>query len=795
MIPILRDYQEPAVAQGLYFFRSNRIEKPRLIVAPTAAGKSIIIAAIAHGLNEKVLVIQPSSELLIQNFNKYILYDQNVSAYSASVNQKRLDKVVFATIGSIVSCPEIFKEYKFMIMDECFPPGTLVDGNKIESLQIGDLVNSFNHKTGSVEKKKVLHLFKKQAQTNLVKVTLSDGTSFVCTDNHPIFTKEYGYISPIQMLINQDRSYSLLKHGREIQDQALCSLQNRNSGSVKRSREAGLLQPSMHRKEYGIETSFCNSSMPTVSQRSHFVQKKENRLLKIRKRLLQQGMFQQIQKRNILENHIDSGVQERGFYTNEEQQSYGKSGKCSENGQVLTGANIPFSRRQRSRHQATINASRSNGIPNGISRTNRSRKRSISVSSPLLQSRFGGRWAQISNRGGWKNPQVKEVDILRQEENRNTEFVRLDSIEVYERGSRIESELLHGENFVYNIEVEDNHNYFVENTLVHNCHLYPPGAESMFGKFIDANPQLKILGFTATPFRPKRSQTGTQLSMMHNSHIFKGYQHIIQIQDISEKYWAKIDYVFDLGKVNVLQVNTTRAEFTEKSLMLYEKSIDRQINETINKFIDTPMLIFVTSVDKAQELARKYPGSGFVCGKTKKAERKKIIDAFKCGKITRIFNVGVLGVGFDYPELVVLVDAVPTLSLAKHYQKVGRLTRPHPLGLHIRKFYIDLAGNTKRFGYMEDLEIRKMGTTYHVFSKHRKLTSEYVDQMDMNDGPETKKEKFENVLFQFGKHKGKRITECPDFYLSWAMDNINNEKLVKNIKIHFKNKAGEVQIS
>jgi len=42
---------------------------PSVIVAPTAFGKSIVIADIAHQLGEKILVIQPSKELLEQNYN------------------------------------------------------------------------------------------------------------------------------------------------------------------------------------------------------------------------------------------------------------------------------------------------------------------------------------------------------------------------------------------------------------------------------------------------------------------------------------------------------------------------------------------------------------------------------------------------------------------------------------------------------------------------------------------------------------------------------------------------------
>lgn len=439
-LPILRDYQVPAVQQAVYFFNSNKIQKPKIIVAPTAAGKSIIIAATAAQLSKKVLVLQPSAELLKQNFEKYLLYDDNCSAFSASVRQKKLAKVTFATIGTIVSCPELFAEYECLIVDE--------------------------------------------------------------------------------------------------------------------------------------------------------------------------------------------------------------------------------------------------------------------------------------------------------------------------------------------------------------CHLYSPNSESQFQRFLEANPQLKILGLTATPFRLKSSQNSSKLVMIHNSNIYNGYQHLTQIQEIAPKFWAKINYHFDHGKSGVLRMNSTGADFTDRSLQTYGNSVEGHIDQIIKLDHTVPTLIFVPSVEQAQRMARKYGSiAGFVCGTSNKKDREQAVKMFKAGEITLMFNVGVFSVGFDFPGLCRLIDAVPTVSLAKHYQKIGRLTRPHPLGLHIFKDYYDLAENTKRFGYMENLQIRKMGTTYHFFSGDKQITG--VNLNDLNIFEDSKKkevvETFEDMVIYFGKFKGKKISEIDLWWLSWAVDNItSNDKLVKNIKLYIK---------
>jgi DNA or RNA helicases of superfamily II len=116
----LRENQIEPVAIGVEFFRTPKM-KPSIIVAPTAFGKSIVIAAIAKELGEKILVLQPSKELLEQNYNKFITLGGEASIYSASMGSKELGDVTYATIGSIINIAYKFKEMGVtkIIIDEC----------------------------------------------------------------------------------------------------------------------------------------------------------------------------------------------------------------------------------------------------------------------------------------------------------------------------------------------------------------------------------------------------------------------------------------------------------------------------------------------------------------------------------------------------------------------------------------------------------------------------------------------------------------------------------------------------
>ena len=84
------------------------------------SGKSLIIADIASRLEGYTLVFQPSKEILEQNYKKLCSYGiLDCSIYSASFNSKQVSRITFATIGSVKSHPELFTQFRNVIIDEC----------------------------------------------------------------------------------------------------------------------------------------------------------------------------------------------------------------------------------------------------------------------------------------------------------------------------------------------------------------------------------------------------------------------------------------------------------------------------------------------------------------------------------------------------------------------------------------------------------------------------------------------------------------------------------------------------
>ena len=115
----LRPYQEKAVNAGIGFFTGPR-RFPALMVLPTGSGKSLIIASIVKQIEGHTLIFQPSKEILEQNVDKIISYDPflDVSVFSASMNQKKISKITYATIGSAINKKESFEHFDNVIIDE-----------------------------------------------------------------------------------------------------------------------------------------------------------------------------------------------------------------------------------------------------------------------------------------------------------------------------------------------------------------------------------------------------------------------------------------------------------------------------------------------------------------------------------------------------------------------------------------------------------------------------------------------------------------------------------------------------
>ena len=115
----LRDYQQQAVQNVVQFFKKKRV--PAMVVLPTGAGKSLVIAELARVARGRVLVLAHVKELVEQNYEKYKSYGLEAGIFSASLGQKDFShKAIFGSVQSVARAPdEFFNDFSLLIIDEC----------------------------------------------------------------------------------------------------------------------------------------------------------------------------------------------------------------------------------------------------------------------------------------------------------------------------------------------------------------------------------------------------------------------------------------------------------------------------------------------------------------------------------------------------------------------------------------------------------------------------------------------------------------------------------------------------
>lgn len=282
--------------------------------------------------------------------------------------------------------------------------------------------------------------------------------------------------------------------------------------------------------------------------------------------------------------------------------------------------------------------------------------------------------------------------------------------------------------------------------IIDECHLVNAKG-GMYDKFLSEQSHIKVLGLTATPYRlSSDSFGGAILKFLTRTRprIFTKMIYYVNNAPLFEAgFLAKMKY-YPVGEFDIkkLQVNTTGADYTEKSVRSYYESIGfpDMVVRSVKRLLEIRknVLVFTMFVDESEYLVKNIPEAVIVTAQTPKKEREQILADYKAGKIKCICNVGILTLGFDYPELETVVLARPTMSLALYYQMIGRCIRPHP-GKE-SAWVVDLCGNIELFGHIETLHIGNSGNDkYYVANNKRQLTNKYYNSEGEAANPYAKK--------------------------------------------------------
>lgn len=244
--------------------------------------------------------------------------------------------------------------------------------------------------------------------------------------------------------------------------------------------------------------------------------------------------------------------------------------------------------------------------------------------------------------------------------------------------------------------------------IVDECHLMSDKDNSHYQFIVKElkriNPYLKVIGFTATPYRLK-------MGLITDNGIFTDICYDITGVDafnrlIDEGYLALLVPRPTNAVIDVSNVGMSNGDFNTKQL---GEEADKVLYDAVKETCEygynrKAWLMFNSSVDNAEKAAAMLQSFGVeaaaVHSKLPAAENDRRIQAFKHGEFTALCNNNKLTTGFDYPEIDLISMLRPTMSPGLWVQMLGRGTRPAEGKSDC--LVLDFAGNTPRLGPIND---------------------------------------------------------------------------------------------
>jgi superfamily II DNA or RNA helicase len=220
--------------------------------------------------------------------------------------------------------------------------------------------------------------------------------------------------------------------------------------------------------------------------------------------------------------------------------------------------------------------------------------------------------------------------------------------------------------------VLDNHNYFVDDILVHNCHhATSKSYQKILGLFLDAS----VLGVTATP---------TRLDGSGLDGVFDELVQGVSVQDlIVDGYLSPYRLFADPNAMSTDDCKISAGDYKladiEKANNIIELS-GNIVNSYKRLANNGTAIVFAVSVAHSIAIADRYNQSGIPAihldGTSSDHERASAIEKLKTGTIKVISNCGLFDEGVDLPSVGCIQIAKPTRSLTKYLQMIGRGLRP-----------------------------------------------------------------------------------------------------------------------
>lgn len=263
--------------------------------------------------------------------------------------------------------------------------------------------------------------------------------------------------------------------------------------------------------------------------------------------------------------------------------------------------------------------------------------------------------------------------------------------------------------------------------LVDEAHLIPPDGDGMYREFLRhakvVNPVVRLVGFTATPFRLKGGLICKPENLLNAVCYEAGLKEMISQGFLSPIIPRGSRYDNDLDFSNL---HIRAGEFLQDEIEILMNN-NRLVTNACREIVDLTAdrkatLIFGVSIDhcrKIKNAIEKFSGQecALVTGETPAEERAELLDRFK-GKTAAqdlygtplkplhyLVNVSVLTTGFDAPNCDCVAILRPTASPGLLLQMVGRGLRLSPDTGKVDCLVLDYGENIMRHGPLDAIRV------------------------------------------------------------------------------------------
>lgn len=228
--------------------------------------------------------------------------------------------------------------------------------------------------------------------------------------------------------------------------------------------------------------------------------------------------------------------------------------------------------------------------------------------------------------------------------------------------------------------------------IVDECHI----ARAQTSEFIKANPQIRVIGLTATPFT-------TGLGDLYTNVVCGA-----TTSDLVEKKWLTPLKVYIAKEIDMKGAKKVAGEWSadqvsERGMKITGDIVDEWVKMTYQVFgKPRKTIVFCSGVAHGAHLVDEFAKKGYnfvsISYKDDSEFKRAAIEDFAKPdtEINGLIATDILTRGFDVSDVMIGVSARPfSKSLSSHIQQMGRVMRPHPE----KEFalWLDHSGNYLRF--------------------------------------------------------------------------------------------------